>query len=147
MEIRDIKTSTKLRIFNANVKTFLRYGSETWRISKTTLSKVQTFINKCLRRILRIRWPDTIKNEDLWEKTGQESAKRTISRRKWSWIGHTLRSTKSNITKEVLTWNPSAKRRRGRTRHTWRREMEAEMAAEGYSLKQLEKMAQNRVRS
>ena len=89
---------------------------------------------------------DTIKNEDLWEKTGQESAKRTISRRKWSWIGHTLRRPKGNITKEALTWNPSGKRRRGRPRHTWRREMEAEMAAEGYSLKQLEKLAQNRVR-
>ena len=56
---------------------------------------------------------------------GQESAKRT---------------------KEVLTWNPSGKRRRGRPRHTWRRKIEPEMAAEGYSLKQLEKLAQNRIR-
>ena len=55
---RDKTTSTKLRIFNTNVKTVLLYGSETWRISNTT--QVQTFINKCLRRILRIRWPDTI---------------------------------------------------------------------------------------
>ena len=45
---RDITTSTKLQIFNTNVKTVLLYGSETWCISKTTLNKVQTFINKCL---------------------------------------------------------------------------------------------------
>ena len=41
---RDITTSTKLRIFNTNVKIVSLYGSETWRISKTTLSKVQTFM-------------------------------------------------------------------------------------------------------
>ena len=45
-------TTTKLRIFNSNVKSVLLYGSETWRMTEKTVSKLQTFINRCLRRIL-----------------------------------------------------------------------------------------------
>ena len=142
---RDIATSVKLQLFNSNVKSVLLYGSETWRTSKSMLRKVQVFINKCLRRILRIRWPEKIRNEELWERMGQEPVKSIISRRKWSWIGHTLRKPKDNITKQALRWNPSGKRSRGRLKHTWRRGMEAEMAAKGYNLSGREKMAQNRV--
>jgi hypothetical protein len=43
-----ISTRTKLRIFRSNVKSALLYGSETWKVIKTTISKLQTFVNQCL---------------------------------------------------------------------------------------------------
>ncbi|KAK7112380.1 hypothetical protein V1264_011846 [Littorina saxatilis] len=52
---REISITTKLRIFNSNVKSVLLYGSETWRMTKVTQQKIQTFINTCLRRIFKIR--------------------------------------------------------------------------------------------
>ena len=87
----------KVRIFNTNVRTILLYGSETWRISRTILKKVQAFINKRLKRIMTILWSKSIRNEDLCERTGQEPAKCTNSRNKWAWIGHTLQKSKENI--------------------------------------------------
>ena len=60
-----ISKKTKLRIFNSNVKSVLFYGSETWRTTKNNRNKIQTFINSCLRKILKIFWPNTIKNEGL----------------------------------------------------------------------------------
>jgi hypothetical protein len=55
---------SKIPIFNCNtnVKAVLLYGSETWRVTNTITNKIQTFINKCLRHILSIRWPDKISN-------------------------------------------------------------------------------------
>ena len=53
---RQLKTKTKIRFFNSNVKAVLLYGSETWRTTKTIIKKVQTFINGCLRRILQIHF-------------------------------------------------------------------------------------------
>lgn len=50
-----VLTRTKIRLFNSNVKSVLLYGAETWRTTKTTIRKVQTFINSCLGRILQIR--------------------------------------------------------------------------------------------
>jgi len=62
------------------------YGAETWRINVNIISKVQTFINTCLRKVL---WPNAIRNRDLLHKTSQLPVQDEITRRRW--IGHTLR--------------------------------------------------------
>ena len=54
-------------------------------------------------------------------------------------IGHTVRKPKDNITKQAPKWHSSGKWSRGRPKHTWGREMEAEKAAEGYNLSRAEK--------
>nr|KAG5688402.1 hypothetical protein BaRGS_026670 [Batillaria attramentaria] len=40
------------------------------------------FSTTCLRRIFNIRWPEKIRNEELWERTGQEPVAKQILRRK-----------------------------------------------------------------
>jgi hypothetical protein len=102
---------------NSNVKSVLLFGAETWRTTKTTIKKVQTFINSCLHGILKIHWPVTISNTDLWERTNQVPAEEEIKRRRWRWFGHTLRKPPTNITRQTLTWNPQGKRKRGRPKN------------------------------
>nr|KAG5705195.1 hypothetical protein BaRGS_011221 [Batillaria attramentaria] len=111
----------KIRIFNSNVKSVLLYGSETWRTTKTGSHRLQTFINRCLRNILNIRYPLVITNQDLWERTRQVPIEQEIKKRKWGWIGHTLRKPTSNVTRQSLDWNPQGKRKVGRPKQTWRR--------------------------
>nr|KAG5694139.1 hypothetical protein BaRGS_001466 [Batillaria attramentaria] len=65
-----VSIRTKLSIFNSNVKSVLLYGCETWRTTETMHQKIQTFLNTCLRRIFNIRWPEKIRNEELWERAG-----------------------------------------------------------------------------
>ena len=60
-----ISNTTKIRILSSNVKAVLFYGAETWRVSKTSTGKIQTFINKCLRQIQRLKWQDKVPNIDL----------------------------------------------------------------------------------
>ena len=64
---RPIATQTKIRNFNSNVKSVLLYGSETWRTTKKTTRKVQNFMIKCLRRIFKIHWQETIINVKIWQ--------------------------------------------------------------------------------
>ncbi|VDO81463.1 unnamed protein product [Schistosoma margrebowiei] len=77
LQLRDIwnskqlSTNTKVRIFNSNVKRVLLYGAETWTTTKTIIQKIQVFINSCPRKILQIRRPDTISNNQLWARTNQ----------------------------------------------------------------------------
>ena len=120
------------------------YGSETWRTTKTNRNKLQTFTNRCLRNILGIRWPDVISNEDLWARTSQVSIETDIRKRKWGWIGHTLRKPQSNVTRQALEWNPQGRRRVGRPRQTWRRSTDAEVKAAGMTWAELRRTAQNR---
>jgi hypothetical protein len=64
-----LSIKTKLRIFNACVKSVLLYGCETWYVTRNIERKLQSFINRCLRSILTIWWPKIIINEDLWKLT------------------------------------------------------------------------------
>jgi hypothetical protein len=55
--------------------------------SKTT-QKLQAFVNRCLRNILGIWWPQIISNEEQWERTGQLEidVEIKLKRRKYGWI-------------------------------------------------------------
>ena len=141
-----LSKTTKVRIFNTNVKTILLYGSETWKVTNAISNRLQTFINRCLRQILKIRWPQTISNNRLWEETNQTPITETISKRKWSWIGHTCRREADNITRQALEWNPQGRRRVGRPKETWKRSIEREAKRAGYTIKELKRQSQNRVR-
>ena len=87
-------------------------------MTKELKQKLQVFVNKCLRSILRIWRPRRIRNDELWRQTGQRPIEEEIRERAWRWIGHTLRRPDGHVAKTVLEWNPQGKRKRGRPRHT-----------------------------
>jgi hypothetical protein len=103
------------------VKSVLLYGYETWFVTKEIQRKIQTFVNRCLRYILRIWWPNIISNKNLWKVTGKYDINVEIRKRKFRWIGHTLRKEDGKIPKAALLWNPQGNRKRARPRNSWRR--------------------------
>ena len=139
-----LSSRLKVRVFNATIKPVLLYGSETWRMNNTPINKVQSFVNTCLRKILRIHWPETISNTELWERTNQVPVRDDITQRKWRWIGHTLRKPEDCITRQALTWNPQGSRKRGRPRNTWRRDLDKERARMGVTWGELCRTAEDR---
>jgi hypothetical protein len=116
---KSLQKDTKIKIFNACVKSILLYGCETWLVTKEIQRKIQTFVNRCLR--LRIWWPSIISNKDLWKVTGQEDINVEIRKRKFRWISHRLRKEDGEIPKAALHWNPQGNRKKGRPRNSWRR--------------------------
>jgi hypothetical protein len=62
-----ISKGVKIRIYNTNVKSVLLYACETCETTNQTTRRVQTFINKCSRQIMDIKWNDKITNEELWK--------------------------------------------------------------------------------
>ncbi|VDP35358.1 unnamed protein product [Schistosoma margrebowiei] len=103
---KQLSTNTKVRIFNTNVKKVLLYGAKTWRTTKAIIQEIQVLINNCLCKILQIRWPDTINNNLLLERTNQIPSEEEIRKKRWEWIGHTLRKAPNCVTRQALTWNP-----------------------------------------
>jgi hypothetical protein len=99
--IQSGEIKTKIRIFNTKVKSVLLYACETWRLTKQITDMMQS-----LRRIINIRWPETISNEDLRTVTNQQSIDVQIKKRKWNGIGHTLRKPTEAVEKTALDWNP-----------------------------------------
>ena len=60
-----LRMKAKIQIFNSDVKSVLLYGSETWKGTRALMKQVQVFVNKCMRQILGIRWPEKISNNEL----------------------------------------------------------------------------------
>ena len=86
-----LNTNLRIRIFKSNVLSVLLYGSECWKTTKARERKLDVFQTKCLRRILRIFWPNTIRNEELLNRTGLDPITETIRIRRWRWLGHVCR--------------------------------------------------------
>ena len=120
------------------------HGCETWKLTKGTVKKTQTFINGCLRKILKIKWQDKVKNEDLWKQTEQAPMEKQLGKRKWRWIGHTLRKSPCSTTRQALQWNPQGARKQGRPRETWRRCVERDRQQMGKLWSELTKVSQDR---
>ena len=64
---------------------------------------IQVFVNKCR--------PSVISNAQLWSDTDQQPIERETRRRKWRWIGHTLRKPLDDITRNTIDWNDQGSRR------------------------------------
>jgi hypothetical protein len=109
-------------------------------------TKLQVFIKKCLRKILRIFWPDQITNKELWKRTKQPRIGLQISKCKWGWLGRTLRKPSDDIARQALEWNPQGKRGRGRPRKTWQRTVLEEAKGVKKTWAEIKTDAKHRVR-
>lgn len=134
----------KLKIFRSNVVSVLLYGSETWRNVQSLICRLQVFVNKCLRKICGIFYPNVISNVELHTKTNQQPLGEIILRRKWRWIGHTLRKSPDDLCRQALDWTAPGKRGRGRPKITWQVSATNEAKQQGKSWKELAALAKNR---
>ena len=78
---------------------------------------------------MNIKWTHIITNEEIRRIAHQKSIENQIKRRKWNWIGHTLRKETGAIEKTALDWNPQGYRRRGRLKRMWQRTIEDDIGS------------------
>ena len=90
---------------------------------------------------MNTKWTDKITNDELRRIIQQKPIEMQIKRRKWNWIGHTLRKEIGAIEKRALDWKPQGYRRRGRPRRTWRRTIEDEIRGIGKTWNEVKGMA------
>ena len=141
---RNISQKTKIRVFKSNVVSTLLYGAESWKMTKAISHKLEVFQNRCLRRILRIFWPNIITNYQLLRMTKTETITLQVQRKTSKWIGHVLRMTPTALLRVAVRWTPDGHRKRGRPKETWRRTVEKEMKDRGWTWGHLEQQAADR---
>jgi hypothetical protein len=99
------------------------------------------FVTRCLRRILNVKRLGKISKEELWQRTKQTPVKQQIKKRKWHWIGPTLRRPQGAVERHALDWNTWGTRKRGRPRTTWKRTTAGELQKVGRSWKEAKGLA------
>ena len=102
----EISRKTKVQLFKTIVRAVLMYGCEAWKLTKAEAKKLDAFQYKCTKRILRIRWSQTISHQQIQETTGVNRTSDEIRRRRWNWIGHTMRKNREEHCVTALEWKP-----------------------------------------
>jgi hypothetical protein len=110
---KDLKSHTKIKLFRSYVIPVLTYVCESWKSSTQTDKKLDSSENKCLRKLLNIKWSDFISNNIVRDKTNQEFVSNIVRKRRWKYLGNVLRSDEKRLNrhfeeqsyKKVLRWN------------------------------------------
>ena len=103
-----------MKIFNSNVNTSLSYGSECWYSTKAIEEKLIIFENKCLRKIMNIRWYEFKTIKEIREMSKQPYITTVRRGRRWGYYGHAVRMNDTKIPKQMTKWNTAGKRKRER---------------------------------
>ena len=115
---------TKIRLFNALVKSVLLYGCEAWRVNEVDNKRMGTFMIKYLRRKMNIRCPYVISNDEILKRTKIRRIREEVKIRRLKWIGHVLWMEDNSDCVTALTWKSEGRRKVGRSRTTWGRVVE-----------------------
>ena len=70
---RKIKLKNKLRMTKAVILPTLLYGSEAWAVTAPQHKRLQSFVMRCLRIILRVSVRDKVRNTEIRAKAGIET--------------------------------------------------------------------------
>ena len=114
-----ISRKTKIKLYKSIVRPGLLYGCETWKIIKSDERKLDSFQFKCLKRIMRIFWPNIVSIDELNKLTQNNRISKEVKKRRWKWIGHVLRKPRNHHCMIALTWHPDGRRKVCRPKTTW----------------------------
>ena len=115
--VLSVPRSNRLRLSRARgacfnlVRPVLLYGCEACKLTATEEKKMDRFQFICLRRILRIWWPQRILKDTISQVTGVKRISNEIRRRRWNWIGHVLRKERDDDYMVAMVWQPEGKGR------------------------------------
>jgi hypothetical protein len=87
---KDLNTHTKIKLFRSCVIPVPTYGCESWKSSSKINKKLDSFENKCLRKLLNIKWSDFITN-NIVRDVNQEFVSNIVRKRSWKYLRHVLR--------------------------------------------------------
>ena len=112
---KKIGQQTRKQYVKSFVWSVALYGSEAWTIGKVDQKRLEAFETWCWRRMLKIKWTDKIRNEEVYRRVEEKRTLwNTIEKRRTRWIGHTLRH--NGFVKNIIEGKIEGKVPRGRPR-------------------------------
>ena len=99
-----VNLRTRIKLFNALVKSILLYNCSCWGLRKADEDNLNGFHRQLLRRMCRIFWPCTISNKKLYKLTRTQPLTLDITRARWRYFGHALRASNETPQKKAMLW-------------------------------------------
>ncbi|XP_076041829.1 uncharacterized protein LOC143025712 [Oratosquilla oratoria] len=98
----DIRTDTKMAVYNAVVIPTPLYASKTWTTYRRHLDTLEKFHQRCLRSILNISWEDRRTNVSVPKAANATSIEAHIIKSQLRWSGHVVRMSDDCLPKQIF---------------------------------------------
>ena len=129
-----IPTSKRLRIYDSCIVSKLTYCFDSVWLNAAELNKLDAFHHKCLRRIARVQpsFYSRVSNQAVRDMLGAKPLRHTILKQKLLYFGEVASRSSGSATRDTVFMPdsiklkaPHAKRRRGRPRASWAKQLHA----------------------
>ena len=97
----------KLRLFDASCLSILLYGCESWTISESQASSLNSFATSCFRIMLGYKRMDKVTNKHVLEIVHRPVLIDMIHKRQLGWLGHALRREPQELVCKYALFTPS----------------------------------------
>ena len=88
----------KLKLINTYIEPIVLYNSEKWTLTKSMVESINAFHRRIVRRYyFNIKWPKTLCNQDLYERTKIVEWKKKVTVRRLKWFGKMARAPEQFI--------------------------------------------------
>ena len=142
---RDIYINTKIKVYKAIILPTLLYGSEAWTTYSRHLKSLEKYHQRCLRRILNIKWQDRRTNSSVLEEANVTSIESIIIKNQLRWAGHIVRMPMSRLPKKILYGELSnGKRNQGGQRKRFKDNLKRNLKQCAINTEDWEEQASNR---
>jgi len=88
---RHLSIYSKIRVYQALVTSVLLYVAETWNMLVSDVKTLEVFHMKCQRQILKVKWHQFVRNEEITAIMGLSSICEIISHCRNAVFGHIAR--------------------------------------------------------
>ena len=111
---RDITLPTKVCLVKAMVFPVIMYGCESWTVKKAERQRIDAFVLRCWRRLLRVPWTAKRSNQSILKDISPGCSLEGLML-KLQYFGHLMRRADS-LEKTLMLGGIGDRRRRGRWR-------------------------------
>ena len=119
LDRRELKKSTKLRVYNAMVLPTLLYGCETWTMQQRHVSSLQALEMRYLRRVQGVTRLNRVRNEDIRRALRQDAVLDVVKAKQIAWREKLEQIDNERLVKRVFEEEAVGRRPRGRPRKRW----------------------------
>ena len=102
---RGITIKNKISVYSTCILTALLYSSEYWTTHQRHLKQLERFHQKCLRRILNIKWQSLTPDTAVLQIAECPSIESLIMKNQLRWAGHVVRMEDERIPQQFFMVN------------------------------------------
>ena len=142
---RNLRTSTKVKVYKAVCLSILRYGSECWVTYRSRLKQLERFHIQSVQRILCLHWWDRVPHTEVRRRAQIDTIEAILVQRQLRWAENLYRMDESRLPRRIYYGELAVGWRSvGRPRKQHKDVIASHMRRGGIDAGSLERLAENR---